>query len=101
MRQMPEATDFVKASAIQVESLQESGKHSRWRCCIRDGNKTGTAVLSLALLCEWKINAISDLTWRQSFSMDSVNLYTLLLYGGGGDRSVDGFSITIDKSETQ
>lgn len=88
---MPEATDFVKASAIQVESLQESGKHTCWRCCIIDGNKTGTAVLSLAPLCEWKINAISDLTWRQSFIMDGVKLYTSLLYSGGGDRSVDGF----------
>lgn len=89
MRQMPEATDFVKASAIEVESLQESGKHSRWRRCIIDGNKIGMAVLSLAPLRECEINAISDLTW--SFIMDSLNFYTSLEYSGGGDRSVDGF----------
>ena len=66
MRQMLEATD----SAIRVESLQQPGKHSRWGGCIIDGNKIDMAVLSLATLCEWDINAIPDLTWRKSFLMD-------------------------------
>lgn len=49
------------------------------------------AVLSLAPLCECEINAISDLTWRQSFFTDSLNFETSLEYSGGGDGSVDGF----------
>lgn len=91
MRQMLEATDFVKAPAIWVESLQESGKHSRWRCCIMDGNKIGMAVLSLAPLWEWEINAISDLTCRLSFILDSLNFQTSLEYSSDGDGCVNGF----------
>lgn len=56
-----------------------------------DGNKIGTAVLSLAPLCEWEINAISDLTWRRSFITDSLKFQMSLVYGDGGDGSVDGF----------
>lgn len=56
-----------------------------------DGNKIGTAVLSLAPLCEWEINAISDLTWRRSFITDSLNFQILLEYTDGGDGLVDGF----------
>lgn len=47
------------------------------------------AVLSLAPLREWEINAISDLTWRQSFIVDSLNFQTSLEYGGRGSGFVE------------